>query len=97
MDWQQKDSAIPDKVSTPPEFEPFVATEKVANFLGITPRRVLELARAGDIPAHPIGHGRRRTWRFRISEVNGVFAAPARTTALQSSLVVPRRQKEKSA
>ena len=49
--------------------EPFVDAEKAAAFLSLRPRRVLELARAGSIPAYPLGDGQRRVWRFRLSEV----------------------------
>jgi hypothetical protein len=55
--------------------EPFVDALKGAEFLGIRPRRLLEMARAGDIPAHPIGRGRRKTWRFRLSELAEAIAA----------------------
>jgi hypothetical protein len=27
------------------------------------------MARKGEIPAHPLGLGRRKTWRFRLSEI----------------------------
>jgi hypothetical protein len=50
--------------------EPFVDATAVAGFLAITRRQALELARAGKIPAHPLGGGRRRTWRFRLGEVD---------------------------
>jgi len=49
--------------------EAFVDADKAATFLSLTRRRVLELARAGCIPAHPIGTGKRKTWRFRLSEI----------------------------
>ena len=49
--------------------EPFVDAEKGAEFLGITRRHLLEMARAKEIPGHPIGRGRRKTWRFRLSEL----------------------------
>ena len=52
------------------EFEPFVSADAVAEFLNITRRRILELAREGGIPSHPIGSGAKRTWRFRLSEVS---------------------------
>lgn len=54
-------------------FEPFVDEYKVAAFLCIEPRRVLEMARKGAIPAHPLGE-QRRTWRFRISEIDAHFS-----------------------
>jgi len=53
-------------------YEPFVDEHVVAGFLGIKPRRVLEMARRGLLPAHPIG-GCRRIWRFRISEIDAHF------------------------
>lgn len=55
--------------------EPFVAADTAAEFLCITRRRVLEMARAGEIPAHPIGHGKRKQWRFRLSELADAFVA----------------------
>lgn len=55
------------------QFEPFVDEHVIARFLDITPRRVLEMARVGEIPAHPIGSGIGKTWRFRISEIADHF------------------------
>jgi hypothetical protein len=52
------------------ELEPFVDATRAAEFLGIRPRRLLELARGGQIPGYPIGTGVRRTWRFRLSEIS---------------------------
>jgi|SRR5579864_1786994 len=52
-----------------PVVEPFVAPEQAAEFLGMTRRRILEMARKGEIPGHPLGYGHRKTWRFRLSEL----------------------------
>jgi Helix-turn-helix domain len=49
--------------------EPFVDTIRAAEFLSVKPRWLLGLARAGKIPAHPLGDGKRRVWRFRLSEL----------------------------
>jgi hypothetical protein len=49
--------------------EPFVDAVAAADFLHIRPRRVLELARQGEIPAYPLGQGKRRIWRFLLSEL----------------------------
>jgi excisionase family DNA binding protein len=49
--------------------EPFVDAERAAQFLSVTPRYLLELARKGELPAHPLGNGSRRIWRFRLSEL----------------------------
>lgn len=56
------------------EIEPFVDADRAAQFLSVTRRRAIELARAGQIPAHPIGGGKRRIWRFRLSEVAASIA-----------------------
>lgn len=55
------------------EFEPFVSADAVADFLSLSRRFVIELAREGAIPSHPVdgrGRGARRTYRFKLSEVN---------------------------
>lgn len=49
--------------------EPFVDAACAADFLDLKPRRVLELARAGHLPAYPLGEGTRRVWRFRLTEI----------------------------
>ena len=51
--------------------EPFVDADVAAEFLSLTRRRILELARAGKLPGHPIGDGARRVWRFRLGELAG--------------------------
>ena len=50
-------------------YERFVDADEAARFLSITRRRVLDLSRRGILPAHPIGLGTRRVWRFRLSEL----------------------------
>ena len=57
------------------ETEPFVDAQKAADFLSLRRRRVLELARSGLIPAHPIGDGQRRVWHFLLSELASWLAA----------------------
>jgi excisionase family DNA binding protein len=57
--------------------EYFVAPERVAEFLSLTRRRVLELAREGELPAHPVGSGSRRVWRFLLSEI-GIWLSKRR-------------------
>jgi len=55
--------------------EHFVDAACAAEFLGIKPRRLLEMARAGQIPGYPLGTGARRTWRFRLTEIAKAIAA----------------------
>jgi len=57
-------------------YEPFVDEHVVARFLQVSPRRVLEMARKDQIPAHPLGRTR-KTWRFRLSEIDAHFSASA--------------------
>ena len=64
--------------------EHFVSAEVVAEFLLITRRQVLDMARKGDIPAHPLGRGRRKTWRFKLSEVDLAISSGARKTSCAS-------------
>jgi excisionase family DNA binding protein len=59
------------------EIEHFVDAKKAAEYLNLRPRRVLELAREGSIPAYPIGNGQRRVWRFRLSELASVLRSHA--------------------
>jgi predicted DNA-binding transcriptional regulator AlpA len=54
--------------------EQFVDADQAAKFLSLTRRRVLDLARAGKFPGHPIGDGSRRVWRFRLSEIAAAIA-----------------------
>ncbi len=49
--------------------EPFVDAERAAAFLDLRRKTLLELARKGKLPGYPIGFGRRRMWKFRISEL----------------------------
>jgi hypothetical protein len=72
------------------QFEPFVDEHVISRFLGITPRRVLEMARAGELPSHPIGHGIRKTWRFRISEIDAHFSQAKKPVCVTLTPAVPR-------
>ncbi len=63
--------AEPAAPNTP--YERFVDSVQAANFIGISPRHLLSLARAGRFPAYPIGEGRKRVWRFRISELSAAM------------------------
>ena len=89
--------------------ESFVDANAVAKFLCVSRRQVLELARAGKIPAHPLLGSRHKLWRFKLSEVDAAVAsgtgkpfAPPETGALARNIPEstmrggsPRSQKEK--
>ena len=50
--------------------EHYVDAAEAARFLSIHPRTLQQMARAGSVPAHPLGCGRRRFWRFLLSELD---------------------------
>ena len=56
------------------EIEPFVDAQRAADFTGLRRRRLLQMARDGEIPAHTIGAGQRKTWRFRLTELAQAIA-----------------------
>jgi excisionase family DNA binding protein len=49
--------------------ECFVDADEAAKFLKINRRTLLHWARQGGLPAHPLGRGSRKTWRFLVSEL----------------------------
>ena len=51
-------------------YEPFVDSERAAAFLAMPRKTLLDLARKGVAPGHPVGHGLRKVWKFRISELD---------------------------
>jgi len=50
--------------------EPFVSAERAGEFLAMSRKTVLALARKGYLPAHPVGQGMRKVWKFRLSELD---------------------------
>jgi excisionase family DNA binding protein len=50
--------------------ERFVGPAEAAKFLGFSPKTLQQRAREGKIPAHAFGNGRRRYWRFLLSELD---------------------------
>jgi len=70
--------------------EPFVDAIEAGKFLHLRPRRVLELARRGVLPAYPLGDGARRVWRFRLSELATAIRSLAVNSARQSP--APRQE-----
>ena len=75
--------------------EPFVSAEIVADFLAVTRRQVLDWARANLIPAHPLGCGRRRIWRFRLSEITADVLSRHQPGANTMPTGSPRSQRRK--
>jgi hypothetical protein len=66
---------LPTLPPTPLIQEPFVDAERAANFLSMRRKTLLELARRGKLPGHPVGSGQRKMWKFRISELDHWMSA----------------------
>ena len=72
--------------------EQFVDADEAGKFLSLTRRRILELARAGRLPGHPIGDGARRVWRFRLSELAAAISSTGKpwfSSRQRTSMVRP--------
>lgn len=52
------------------DLEPYVSPEEAAGFLKTNRLKVVRMARSGALPAHPLGTGKRRQWRFKLSELD---------------------------
>jgi len=50
--------------------EPYVSPEEAAEFLKINRLKAVRMARSGVLPAHSLGTGKRRQWRFKLSELD---------------------------
>ena len=48
----------------------FVDADEAARFLKVNRRTLLHWARQRVLPAHPLGRGSRKTWRFLLSELD---------------------------
>jgi hypothetical protein len=83
-----------EKEMSPMTPEPFVSAETAAEFLSISRRHLLALARQGMAGAYALGMGTKRTiWVFRLSELSGAVAS--RTNLLttgQKYATMPLRQ-----
>jgi hypothetical protein len=65
-------SAVPTPRNT---FEPFVSADAVACYVGIERRQVMQLTRAGKLPAYPIDpEAKRKAWRYKLSEVDAMIS-----------------------
>ena len=67
---------VPSATSTlSSSLEPFVNAMEAGKFVQLHPATLQRLAREGALPAHPVGNGQRRHWRFRLSELQAWLSA----------------------
>jgi len=58
--------------------EPFVSAKAAADFLGVSRRYLLSLARKGIVGAYPLdSQAKRKVWVFRLSELAAAIARNA--------------------
>lgn len=50
--------------------EQYVSPEEAAAFLKTNRLKIIRMARSGCLPAHSLGTGKRRQWRFKLSELD---------------------------
>lgn len=55
--------------------EPFINADEAAEFLRMKRLRIMRLAKAGRIPAHPFPRGRGNDWFFLKSELHGFITS----------------------
>jgi excisionase family DNA binding protein len=60
----------PIPISCSSTLEPFVDAVRAAEFLAMSRKTLLALARKGYLPGHPVGQGVRKVWKFRLSELD---------------------------
>ncbi len=61
-------------------YEPFVDAEKAAAFLSMSRKMLLDMARKGVAPGHPVGGKARKVWKFRISELEAWMQVDVHST-----------------
>jgi hypothetical protein len=60
---------LPTSISSSMALEPFVDAAGAGEFLKLHPATVQRLAREGTLPGHPVTRGKRKKWRFLLSEL----------------------------
>jgi hypothetical protein len=65
--------------------EPYVDVNVAAAYLAVSPRRLLDLTRAGRVLGHPLGLGTmRQVWRYRLSELEECLSHDRTSSAVVS-------------
>ena len=60
---------LPNSIASSMALEPFVDAAAAGEFLRLHPATVQRLAREGTLPGHPVIRGKRKKWRFLLSEL----------------------------
>jgi hypothetical protein len=73
--------------------EPYVDAEVAAKYLSIEKRVLMDRARSGQLPGHPLPGSKRRLWRFKLSELDA--SMQMQSAACTIPVGSPRRRKGK--
>jgi hypothetical protein len=77
--------------SPPVKPEPFVSADEAAQFLSVSRRYLLALARRGLAGGYDLGTGtQRKTWVFRLSELAKAIAEPSTLTPKSQKCITMR-------
>ena len=69
-------TGISDRIDMQPhKFSRPMTPRKAAEYLGLDEKTVTRWARCGYLPAHPLGEGKRKFWRFLEPELEEWLAA----------------------
>lgn len=68
------DTATQAHTSTAIQAEPWVDAEAVGEHIGYKADHVRKMTAAGRIPGHSLTNGKRKHWRYKISEVDKALA-----------------------
>jgi hypothetical protein len=61
--------------SSIPSSAPYVDSEVAAKYLSIEKRMLMDRARSGQLPGHPLPGSKRKIWRFKLSELDACMQA----------------------
>ena len=76
-------------------FEPFVSADAVACYVGIERRQVMQLTRAGKLPAYPLDpEAKRKAWRYKLSEVDAMISGSRKQLGQLAAALVTRDNSE---
>ena len=69
----------------------YLNAQQAAEFLGISPKKLMQLARAHRVPAYGLGDGLRKMWRFRRSELDSWMQSEVHSGSDQGRLQERRK------
>ena len=75
------------------ELEPYVDAEVAAKYLSIEKRVLMDRARSGQLPGHPLPGSKRRMWRFKLGELDANMQEQSAACTIPDGS--PRRRKGK--